>query len=311
MLGIGAYKQRMPRREDALPGRSTPMPVHNAHHVHGRPLRGSFDGLQRVQFGMGCFWGAERKFWSLPGVVSTAAGYAGGQTPNPTYREVCSGQTGHAEVVQIDFDPAEISYEDLLRIFFTIHDPTTRDRQGNDIGSQYRSVILAHDAAQEAAARAVMAEVEAAKIWPAPLVTEIVRLEKFWPAEREHEDYFERNPQYSTYPDHAAVRAAVEATGRAAAWLSGHVHWNTVTNVANVQHITIQSLSERFTTMPQTAAAYAILTIEDGSLSVEVFGNDPFFARVPFRKSGDQRWVAPLRPFREVDLAEEAERQSA
>lgn len=123
--------------------------------------------------------------------------------------------------------------------------------------------------------------------------------------------YFERNARYSTYPDHAAVRAAVEATGRAAAWLSGHVHWNTVTNVANVQHITIQSLSERFTTMPQTAAAYAILTIEDGSLSVEVFGNDPFYARVPFRKSGDQRWVAPLRPFQEVDLAEEAERQSA
>lgn len=123
--------------------------------------------------------------------------------------------------------------------------------------------------------------------------------------------YFERNAQYSTYPDHAAVRAAVEATGRAAAWLSGHVHWNTVTNVGNVQHITIQSLSERFTTMPQTAAAYAILTIEDGSLSVEVFGNDPFYARVPFRKSGDQRWVAPLRPFQEVDLAEEAERQSA
>lgn len=123
--------------------------------------------------------------------------------------------------------------------------------------------------------------------------------------------YFERNAQYSTYPDHAAVRAAVEATGRAAAWLSGHVHWNTVTNVANVQHITIQSLSERFTTMPQTAAAYAILTIEDRSLSIEVFGNDPFYARVPFRKSGDQRWVAPLRPFQEVDLAEEAERQSA
>ncbi|AKR55049.1 hypothetical protein XM25_04340 [Devosia sp. H5989] len=123
--------------------------------------------------------------------------------------------------------------------------------------------------------------------------------------------YFQRNPHYSTYPDHSAVREAVEATGRAAAWLSGHVHWNTITNVANVQHVTIQSLSERFTTMPQTAAAYAILTIENGTMEVEVFGNDPFFARVPFRRSGEQRWVSPLRPFTEIDLAAEAERQSA
>jgi calcineurin-like phosphoesterase family protein len=123
--------------------------------------------------------------------------------------------------------------------------------------------------------------------------------------------YFQRNAQYSSYPDHAIVRAAVEATGKAAIWLAGHVHWNTVTNVANVQHITVQSLSERFTTMPMTAAAYAELEIKDGQFSIEVFGNDPFYARLPFRKSGDRPWVKPLQPFNEVDFDVEAERQSA
>ncbi len=145
--------------------------------------------------GGGCFWCLEAIFLGLRGVAGVKSGYAGGQVANPTYAQVCGHGTGHAEVVQIDFDPAEISYEDLLRVFFTIHDPTTKDRQGNDVGPQYRSIILAHDAAQEQAARAIIAEVAAAQIWPAPIVTEVVRFEQFWPAEREHDDYFARNPQ--------------------------------------------------------------------------------------------------------------------
>ena len=116
MFGIGADKQRMPQADKALPGRAVEMPLRNAHHVHGRPLRADFAGLQRVQFGMGCFWGAERKFWSLPGVETTAVGYAGGHTPNATYREVCSGETGHAEVVLVVYDPAVVAFEALLEV---------------------------------------------------------------------------------------------------------------------------------------------------------------------------------------------------
>lgn len=123
--------------------------------------------------------------------------------------------------------------------------------------------------------------------------------------------YFQRNPQYSTYPDHQLVREAVEATGKAALWLSGHVHWNTVTNVGNVQHVTIQSLSERFTTAPLTAAAYADIEIKDGQFTIDVYGNDPFHARLPFRASGDRPWMAPLPPFDEVDSVMEAERLRA
>ncbi len=148
----------------------------------------------RATLGGGCFWCLEAVYLGLRGVTRVVSGYAGGHVPNPTYQQVCGHGTGHAEVVQVDFDPAEISYEYLLGGFFTVHDPTTKDRQGNDIGSQYRSIVLAHDAAQEAAARAMIAEIEAAKIWPAPIVTEVVRLEKFWPAEPEHQDYFARNP---------------------------------------------------------------------------------------------------------------------
>lgn len=123
--------------------------------------------------------------------------------------------------------------------------------------------------------------------------------------------YFERNARYSTYPDHAVVRRAVEATGKAALWLSGHVHWNTVTNVGNVQHVTIQSLSERFTTMPATAAAYANLEIKDGQFTVDVFGNDPFHIRLPFRRSGDRRWMTPEAPYTEADRLLEMERERA
>ena len=144
--------------------------------------------------GGGCFWCLEAVFKDLRGVTAVQSGYAGGHVPDPTYKQVCSGRTGHAEVVQIRFDPAELAYADLLRVFFTIHDPTTQDRQGHDVGTQYRSAILTHSPAQDATARAVMAEIADAKLWPAPLVTEIVPLTVFYAAEAEHDDYFARNP---------------------------------------------------------------------------------------------------------------------
>jgi peptide-methionine (S)-S-oxide reductase len=150
--------------------------------------------MAQATLGGGCFWCLEAVYLGLRGVTRVVSGYAGGHVANPSYEQVCAKLTGHAEVVQVDFDPTEISYEDLLRVFFTIHDPTTPDRQGNDVGPQYRSIILTHDSEQEAAARAVIAEIEAAKIWPGKLVTQVQRLEKFWPAEPEHQDYFARNP---------------------------------------------------------------------------------------------------------------------
>jgi len=142
----------------------------------------------------GCFWCLEAVYLDLRGVETVVSGYAGGHVPNPTYREVCSGLTGHAEVVQVAFDPAVVSYRELLQIFFTIHDPTTLNRQGADVGTQYRSAIFYHDDAQKATAEAVMAEVTAEKIWPNPLVTQLEPLAKFYPAEEYHQDYFARNP---------------------------------------------------------------------------------------------------------------------
>jgi len=142
----------------------------------------------------GCFWCLEAVYLDLRGVERVVSGYAGGHVPNPTYREVCSGLTGHAEVVQVAFDPAVVSYRELLQIFFTIHDPTTLNRQGADVGTQYRSAIFYHDDAQKATAEAVMAEVTAEKIWPNPLVTQLEPLAKFYPAEEYHQDYFARNP---------------------------------------------------------------------------------------------------------------------
>jgi peptide-methionine (S)-S-oxide reductase len=149
---------------------------------------------QEATFGGGCFWCLEAVFQELHGVQSVKSGYAGGARSNPTYQQVCSGATGHAEVVQVRFDPRAIDYADLLRIFFAIHDPTTKDRQGNDKGTQYRSIILYADEAQRETATAVLKEVEAEGVYPDPIVTEIVRLEKFWPAEAYHDDYFRRNP---------------------------------------------------------------------------------------------------------------------
>jgi peptide-methionine (S)-S-oxide reductase len=149
---------------------------------------------ETATLGGGCFWCLDAVYRELRGVKEVVSGYAGGHVPNPSYEAVCAKRTGHAEVVRIAFDPAEVSYADLLRVFFTIHDPTTKDRQGNDVGPQYRSIILHESEAQRDTARQVMAEIEAARIWHAPLVTELVPLEKFWPGEAEHQDYFTRTP---------------------------------------------------------------------------------------------------------------------
>ena len=149
---------------------------------------------QLATLGGGCFWCLEAVYLGMRGVSAVMSGYAGGHVDNPSYEAVCAKTTGHAEVVQITFDPAEASYEDLLRVFFTIHDPTTKDRQGHDVGPQYRSIILTHDEAQRAAAERMIAEIGKAGIWEGPIVTEIVPLEKFGPAEEEHHNYFARNP---------------------------------------------------------------------------------------------------------------------
>ena len=144
--------------------------------------------------GGGCFWCLEAVYLDLRGVLRVKSGYAGGHTSNPTYREVCGKLTGHAEVVQVEYNEAEIDFADLLRVFFTIHDPTTPNRQGADVGPQYRSIILTHSPEQDATARAVIAEIEAAGVWDGKIVTEIVPATVFWPAEPEHDDYFNRNP---------------------------------------------------------------------------------------------------------------------
>ena len=150
--------------------------------------------VMKAALGGGCFWCLDAIYRDLKGVVGVVSGYAGGHQPNPTYEQVCGKKTGHAEVAEITFDPAQISYADLLRVFFTIHDPTTKDRQGADVGPQYRSVIFFHGAEQEATARAVIAEIEQADIWGAPLVTELLPEAQFWPGEDEHQDYFRLNP---------------------------------------------------------------------------------------------------------------------
>jgi len=150
--------------------------------------------MEKATLGGGCFWCLEAVFLGMKGVSAVTSGYAGGHVANPTYEEVCGKRTGHAEVVQISYDPTTVSFAEVLKVFFTIHDPTTKDRQGADIGPQYRSIILTHDAAQDAAAREVIAEITAARLWGNPIVTEIVPLTQFWPAEPEHHDYFARNP---------------------------------------------------------------------------------------------------------------------
>jgi peptide-methionine (S)-S-oxide reductase len=149
---------------------------------------------ETATLGGGCFWCLDAVYRDLNGVASVHSGYAGGHVENPSYEAVCGKKTGHAEVVQVEFDPAVVSFADLLRVFFTIHDPTTPNQQGNDIGPQYRSIILAHSPEQEATARAIMAEVTEQKLWPRPLVTELVPFTRYWPGEPEHQDYFRRTP---------------------------------------------------------------------------------------------------------------------
>jgi peptide-methionine (S)-S-oxide reductase len=191
-------KLQMPRPEEALPGRSTPIAVPERHFVNGNRLTPPFpDGMQHAMFGLGCFWGAERKFWQTAGVYSTAAGYAAGLTPNPTYEEVCSGKTGHNEVVRVIWDPRATSYEALLQVFFDNHDPTQGMRQGNDVGTQYRSGIYTYDEAQQAAAlasRDAFAPRLAAAGFPA-ITTEVIAAPTFYYAEDYHQQYLAKNPR--------------------------------------------------------------------------------------------------------------------
>jgi peptide-methionine (S)-S-oxide reductase len=187
----------MPSRDEALPGRDTAMPVPDAHFVNGNPLRGEFpDNMQQAVFGLGCFWGAERRFWQTDGVFTTAAGYAGGITPNPTYEEVCSGDTGHTEVVLVVFDPVFVSYEELLKVFWESHDPTQGMRQGNDIGTQYRSAIYTLDDAQQSIARQSLTayQAELTTAGHGRITTEILPLDTFYYAEDYHQQYLAKNP---------------------------------------------------------------------------------------------------------------------
>jgi peptide-methionine (S)-S-oxide reductase len=198
------HKSHMPAEAEALPGRETAMPVPERHAVLDAPLVPPFpDGLEQAVFGMGCFWGAEKKFWQTDGVYTTAVGYAGGFTPNPTYEEVCSGLTGHAEVVLVVFDPAKVSYEQLLRIFWENHDPTQGMRQGNDAGTQYRSVIYTFSEAQqkqaEASRDAYRHELDAAGY--GAITTEIREAPTFYYAEDYHQQYLHKVPN-GYCPDH-------------------------------------------------------------------------------------------------------------
>jgi peptide-methionine (S)-S-oxide reductase len=190
-------KTTLPSRDEALPGRSEPLRVPERHFVNGNPLEGPFaPGLERAVFGLGCFWGAERRFWETDGVFTTAAGYAGGLTPNPTYEEVCSGLTGHTEVVLVVFDPERVSYEQLLAVFWEAHDPTQGMRQGNDVGTQYRSAIYTENAAQartaEESLRAYQGELD--KAGYGRITTEIAPLARFYYAEDYHQQYLAKNP---------------------------------------------------------------------------------------------------------------------
>jgi peptide-methionine (S)-S-oxide reductase len=190
-------KSQMPEASDALPGRATPMPVPGAHYVNRSPLTGPWaPGIQTAVFGLGCFWGAERKFWEADGVVSTAVGYAGGFTPNPTYEEVCSGKTGHNEVVLVAFDPDKVSYDTLLKIFWEAHDPTQGMRQGNDVGTQYRSGIYTTSAAQQSAALASRDRYQQnlSDAGLGEITTEIVEAPDFYYAEDYHQQYLAKNP---------------------------------------------------------------------------------------------------------------------
>ncbi|MCK0196008.1 peptide-methionine (S)-S-oxide reductase MsrA [Ancylobacter sp. 6x-1] len=187
----------IPSPAEALPGRSTPLPTAERHFVNGNPLKGPYpDGYETAIFALGCFWGAERKFWKVPGVWVTAVGYINGPTPNPTYQEVCTGRTGHTEAVLVVFDPARISFAELLKVFWENHDPTQGMQQGNDVGTQYRSGIYVTTPGQRAEAEASRATYEAAlkaEGFP-PITTEIVEAPTFYFAEDYHQQYLQKNP---------------------------------------------------------------------------------------------------------------------
>lgn len=199
----------MPSPERTLPGREEPIMTPGLHAVNGHPLAGPYpDGLEIADVGMGCYWGAEKRFWSLPGVWVTMVGFAGGSTPNPTYKESCTGDTGHAEVVRIVFDPAVIGYEQLLKVFWENHDPTQGFRQGNDIGTQYRSAIYTHGEAQMATAVATRDAfgAELAKAGYGSITTEIAPAGPFYFAEEHHQQYLAKNP--NGYDCHVATGVA-------------------------------------------------------------------------------------------------------
>ncbi|WP_451966877.1 peptide-methionine (S)-S-oxide reductase MsrA [Archangium violaceum] len=194
---LNPSKLKMPSAEEALPGRSTRMAVPKKHYVNGAPLEAPFpEGLEQAIFGLGCFWGAERKFWQTPGVYSTSVGYAGGITPNPTYEEVCSGRTGHTEVVLVVYDPKKVSFETLLKVFWESHNPTQGMRQGNDVGTQYRSAIYWTTEAQRKAAEASREAYQ--KVLTAaghePITTELRPAPEYYYAEDYHQQYLAKNP---------------------------------------------------------------------------------------------------------------------
>ena len=196
-MRFGRDKTMMPDPADALPGRDESVPVAPAHLVLGTPMEGPYpEGTEIAMFGLGCFWGAERFYWQIPGVYTTAVGYAGGFTSNPTYQEVCSGMTGHNEVVRVVFDPAAVDYEELLRVFWEVHDPTQFMRQGNDIGTQYRSEIYVSSEEQRAAAEASLAKYQSllADAGYGEIATTIVDAPEFYFAEDYHQQYLEKNP---------------------------------------------------------------------------------------------------------------------
>jgi peptide-methionine (S)-S-oxide reductase len=211
---FGSKKREVPEAGQALPGRSTPVPVPASHFVNGNPLVAPFpEDTEIAVFGMGCFWGAERRFWKMAGVHTTAVGYAGGFTPNPSYEEVCTGRTGHSEVVMVVYRPAEVSYEELLKVFWETHDPTQGMRQGNDIGSQYRSAIYTTSDEQLDVAKRSLDKYQA-ELTPLgfdAITTEIATLGEFYYAEDYHQQYLGKNPH--GYDCHANTGIAYPLEG--------------------------------------------------------------------------------------------------
>ena len=196
MFGFGKPKN-LPDPADALPGRDIPIPTAESHDINGAPLKPPYpEGSEIAEFALGCFWGEEKLFWQQPGVIVTAVGYEGGFTPNPTYEEVCSGRTGHAEAVRVVFDPSRITYAQLLKLFWEAHDPTQGMRQGNDVGTQYRSVIFTHGDAQAAAAAASrdMYQAELSRVGYGQIATEIRPAGEFYFAEDYHQQYLAKRP---------------------------------------------------------------------------------------------------------------------